>query len=122
MFIKIVLGNYEVILIDNIDNYCNKETMNKIINIINYIKNNKLIIMTIKDINYSLESDELIVINKKGIVLKGKPIDVLNKDNILNKNGIELPFMYDLSIKLRDYNLVDEIILDQDRMIDKLWK
>ena len=78
--------------------------------------------MTIKDINYSLESDELIVINKKGIVLKGKPIDVLNKDNILNKNGIELPFMYDLSIKLRDYNLVDEIILDQDRMIDKLWK
>ena len=122
MFIKIVLGNYEVILIDNIDNYCDKTTIDKIINIINYIKNNKLIIMTIKDINYSLESDELIVINKKGIVLKGKPIDVLNKDNILNKNGIELPFMYDLSIKLRDYNLVDEIILDQDRMIDKLWK
>ncbi len=120
MFIKIVLGNYEVILIDNIDNYCDKTTIDKIINIINYIKNNKLIIMTIKDINYSLESDELIVINKKGIVLKGKPIDVLNKDNILNKNGIELPFMYDLSIKLRDYNLVDEIILDQDRMIDKL--
>ena len=96
--------------------------MDKIITIINYSKNNKLIIMTIKDINYSLESDELIVINNKGIVLKGKPIDVLNKDNILNKNGIELPFMYDLSIKLRDYNLVDEIILDQDRMIDKLWK
>lgn len=122
MFIKIILSNYEVILIDNIDNYCDIETMNKIINIINDNKNNRLFIMTIKAINYSLESDQIIVINKKGIVLEGNPKDVLNKDNILNKNGIELPFMYDLSIKLRDYNLIDEIILDQDRMIDKLWK
>ena len=122
MFIKKLLSNYEVILIDDIDNYCDETIMNKIINLINLNKNNKLFIMTIKNIDYSLESDKLIVINKKGIVLEGNPKDVLNKDNILNKNGIELPFMYDLSIKLRDYNLVDEIILDQDRMIDKLWK
>lgn len=122
MFIKKILSNYEVILIDNIDNYCDEIIMNKIINIINLNKNNKVFIMTIKNINYSLESDKLIVINKKGIVLEGNPKDVLNKDNILNKNGIELPFMYDLSIKLRDYNLVDEIILDTDRMIDELWK
>ena len=122
MFIKKILSNYEVILIDNIDNYCDETIMNKIINLINLNKNNKLFIMTIKNINYSLESDKLIVINKKGIVLEGNPKDVLNKDNILNKNGIELPFMYDLSIKLRDYNLIDEIILDTDRMIDELWK
>lgn len=122
MFIKKLLSNYEVILIDDIDNYCSETIMNRIINLINLNKNNKLFIMTIKNINYSLESDKLIVINKKGIVLEGNPKDVLNKDNILNKNGIELPFMYDLSIKLRDYNLVDEIILDTDRMIDELWK
>lgn len=122
MFIKKILSNYEVILIDDIDNYCSETIMNRIINIINLNKNNKLFIMTIKNINYSLESDKLIVINKKGIVLEGNPKDVLNKDNILNKNGIELPFMYDLSIKLRDYNLIDEIILDTDRMIDELWK
>ena len=122
MFIKKLLSNYEVILIDDIDNYCSETIMNRIINIINLNKNNKLFIMTIKNIKYSLESDKLIVINKKGIVLEGNPKDVLNKDNILNKNGIELPFMYDLSIKLRDYNLIDEIILDTDRMIDELWK
>jgi len=122
MFIKKLLSNYEVILIDDIDNYCSETIMNKIIYLINLNKNNKLFIMTIKNINYSLESDKLIVINKKGIVLEGNPKDVLNKDNILNKNGIELPFMYDLSIKLRDYNLIDEIILDTDRMIDELWK
>lgn len=122
MFIKKILSNYEVILIDDIDNYCSETIMNKIIYLINLNKNNKLFIMTIKNINYSLESDKLIVINKKGIVLEGNPKDVLNKDNILNKNGIELPFMYDLSIKLRDYNLIDEIILDTDRMIDELWK
>ena len=84
MFIKKILSNYEVILIDDIDNYCSETIMNRIINIINLNKNNKLFIMTIKNINYSLESDKLIVINKKGIVLEGNPKDVLNKDNILN--------------------------------------
>ena len=30
--------------------------------------------------------------------------------------------MIDLSIKLRDYQLVDKIILNQDEMIGELWK
>ena len=29
--------------------------------------------------------------------------------------------MIDLSVKLRDYELVDELETDIDRMIDKLW-
>ena len=47
---------------------------------------------------------------------------MLLNDNIINKLGLELPFMFDLSIKLNDYELLDEIVLDMDRMIDKLWK
>ena len=48
MFIKKLLSNYEVILIDDIDNYCGETIMNRIINLINLNKNNKLFIMTIK--------------------------------------------------------------------------
>ena len=29
--------------------------------------------------------------------------------------------MIDLSVKLRDYELLDEIEMDKDRMVDKLW-
>jgi hypothetical protein len=29
--------------------------------------------------------------------------------------------MIDLSVKLKDYDLLDEIELDKNRMVDKLW-
>ena len=30
--------------------------------------------------------------------------------------------MIDLSVKLRDYNLITDIELDMNRMVDELWK
>ena len=33
-----------------------------------------------------------------------------------------MPFMIDLSIKLKDYDLVDDVILDMEGMVDLLWK
>ena len=56
------------------------------------------------------------------IILEGEPLEVLQRDNIINKAGLEVPFMIDLSVKLRDYDLVSSIELDQDRMVDILWK
>ena len=31
-------------------------------------------------------------------------------------------FMMDLSVKLRDYDLVEEIELDMEKMVNRLWK
>ena len=66
--------------------------------------------------------DNLCIINKGKIVLKGEPLRVLDKDNVLNKIGLEVPFMIDLSVKLKDYQLVNKIILNQEEMIEELWK
>ena len=43
-------------------------------------------------------------------------------DNIINKIGLNIPFMIDLSVKLRDYDLITDIETDYDRMIEALWK
>ena len=56
------------------------------------------------------------------MALKGTPLEVLKHDNIINKIGLDVPFMVDLSVKLKDYDLIDGIELDQDRMLDILWK
>ena len=80
------------------------------------------IIMTTSDLNVSLESDYLLVINDGKILLEGEPLTVIEKDNTLNKIGLDLPFMVDLSVKLRDYNVVDKIELNMDRMVDTIWK
>ena len=47
---------------------------------------------------------------------------MLQKDNVLNKVGLNLPFMMDLSVKLRDYDLIKNVELDMDRMVGTLWK
>ena len=80
------------------------------------------IIMTTSDLNVSLESDYLLVMNDGKILLEGEPLTVIEKDNTLNKIGLDLPFMVDLSVKLRDYNVVDKVELNMDRMVDTIWK
>ncbi len=80
------------------------------------------IIMTTSDLNVSLESDYLLVMNDGKILLEGGPLTVIEKDNTLNKIGLDLPFMVDLSVKLRDYNVVDKVELNMDRMVDTIWK
>lgn len=118
--IEALIDESNIILIDNIDRYLDVNTINRLIN--KLIKNNKTIIMTISNLELSIKSDYLYVIgNNKNIVLEGIPKTVLEKDNILNKNGIELPFIIDLSVKLKDYNLVDKIYYDEESLINDLW-
>ena len=78
--------------------------------------------MTISDLEYSLSSDKLYILNEGIFMLEGDPLSILEKDNILNKIGLKIPFMIDLSVKLRDYDLVKDIELDMDGMVDTLWK
>ena len=43
-------------------------------------------------------------------------------DRALNKIGIELPFIVDLSNKLSAYNMIDKIYFDMEEMVDDIWK
>ena len=61
-------------------------------------------------------------LNKGNIIMEGSPISVLREESILNRAGLELPFMIDLSLKLEFYELLETEIIDMDRMIDTLWK
>ena len=70
----------------------------------------------------NLQSDYTYIISNKQITLEGIPSEVLEKDNIINKAGLELPFMMDLSVKLRDYDLIKDIELDMEKMVNNLWK
>ena len=46
----------------------------------------------------------------------------MKEDSLINKIGLTLPFMVDLSLKLKYYDLIDDVELDMNRMVDKLWK
>ena len=78
--------------------------------------------MTVSNLEDSLFGDYLYIIKDSEVVLSGEPIKVLENDNIINKTGLELPFMIDLSVKLRDYELITNIETDMDRLVNILWK
>lgn len=62
------------------------------------------------------------VLDKGVIVSSGDMLEVLSDDSLLNKIGLELPFMVDLSVKLEYYNLVPKINLSPLGMVEHLWK
>lgn len=114
----------QIILIDNIGSYLYKKEMLEIINYLRVYQKKyyTTIIMTTNNLNEAALSDYIYIINDSQIVLEGEPFEILQKDNILNKVGLNIPFMMDLSVKLRDYDVVKEIELDMDRMVEVLWK
>lgn len=114
----------EVLLLDDVFVKLTESEKQELMSlIIDYRSENEIsIIMTISNLEDSLSGDYLYIIKDSKVVLKGKPIDVLEKDNVINKIGLELPFMIDLSVKLRDYELITNIETDMDRLVNILWK
>ena len=88
-----------------------------------YQKNNKLtIVLTTTNLEDTIDTDYLYIINDGDILIEGEPLTVLKEDTMLNHLGLYNSFMVDLSLKLKFYELLDDVELDMDRMVNTLWK
>lgn len=113
-----------VLLLDDICSGMTKKQRSEIMTTLKkYQKEDQItIIMTTSNLSDCLFSDLLYILSDGVVALEGDPIEILQKDNLLNRIGLNLPFMIDLSVKLKDYDLVKKIELDMDRMVEILWK
>lgn len=73
----------------------------------------------LRDVSYS---DRIFLLEKGKIVLEDDFDKLLSKDNRLAKAGIVIPTMMDVSLKLQFYDLIDDLILDERKLVNKLWK
>ena len=95
----------------------------KILNILKELNDKGLTILNIShDIEDTLISDKIYVLDKGKIVLSGTKDEVYKEEDLLHKLGFELPFMVELSNRLMFYDLIDHIIYDMEEMVDSLWK
>lgn len=118
-----VISSPKIIAIDDLSPYYSKRDLLELTKTLKEINiHDKITIIMITSIlECNLLSDYTYIIGNGEIVLEGLPLEVLEKDNILNKAGLNLPFMMDLSVKLRDYDLIKKVELDMDRLVDTLW-
>ena len=95
----------------------------KILNILKELNNKGLTILNIShDIEDTLISDYIYVLDKGKIILNGPKEEVYKEEDVLHKLGFELPFMVELSNRLIFYDLIDHVIYNMEEMVDTLWK
>lgn len=74
------------------------------------------------DIEEAYESDEVIVMNKGGIVCSGNPKEVLKDPVLMNEVGIEVPFILTIKEKLAEYGKHIDSVDNIDELVEALWQ
>lgn len=67
-------------------------------------------------------SDRLVILNNGIVVVDGPFPRVFDEERVMRKIGLEVPFTIEFSQKLRVYGLVNDLELDLERLVSKLWK
>lgn len=109
----------KILILDELNNLDDKEQINKILL---ELKKDMLIINITQDIEDTLISDEVILLDKGNLVLQTTKEKLYENEKILSHLGFKLPFMVELSNRLIFYNLIDNVTYDMKELVDLLWK
>ena len=112
--------DYKYFIIDDVITYLNIKEKKALIDIAN--KNNKIIINLTTDSNDLLLFPYLLVINNYEIVMEGNSKEIIKEEKIFSNIGIKLPFIFQLSKELKDYNVISDYAYSSEELINLLWK
>ncbi len=111
---------YKKIIFFNILNNIDEKEVKELFQ---YLKDNNIVFINItNNVELALLTSYLIIYDNSKIITEGNTLDVLQEEKLLKRFGLSLPFMVELSLLLKDYNLVDKIYLDKESLVDYLWK
>lgn len=124
--IKIVsslLFNPEVLVLDNILCELDRKDKEKIIPYLtSYVKDGNAIINFTADIEDCLYGNNIILVDETKIIASGKTLSVLKEEKLMNRLGLSLPFLFDLNKQLMYYGIIDKYMLDEEGLVDYIWK
>ena len=107
-----------VIFYNNLNNLSEK----KVKEIFTFLKNNYIKFINItNNMEFTLLTTYLIIYDRNNILIEGPTLEVLKNTKLIKRIGLNLPFMVDLSLLLKDYNLLDKIYLDKEELRGVLW-
>jgi ABC-type multidrug transport system ATPase subunit len=123
-FATSVVHDPKILLLDNIFDCLDSNYKLKVVSYLNYLKKSKksIIIFTTND-SEDLKYAENLLIMKNGKIIVNDKIDNLTQnESKFAKNDIKLPFLIDLSYKLKSYELIDKLIDNEEEMVDEVWQ
>lgn len=122
--IKALLKESKVLLLDNIFCYFDKYSKIEFITLLKKYQStyNFSIILTINNLEDSIFSDRLIIIDRGIILLDGEPENIFKEEKLLKLVGLNVPINYELYSKLKLYDLIKGSSFNIDDMVDELCK
>ncbi len=122
-FASAIVSEPKLIVIDEALTKCDDQDKEKVISLLNeLVKEGATVINVTNNMEDSIYSDEIIILEKGSIYLMGPLKEVFEDEIKLNRLGIELPFIVLLSHRMKFYELIDDVILDMKSMVDELWQ
>lgn len=118
-----ILHHPKVLFLDNIFSMFSDLERKKIFALLRKMmeKEDITIFLTTNSLLDLFLSDYGMVYYEGKLVYSDVPTKIFENENELSKMGLYLPIMIDLSLKLKFYDLMDEILLDPIEVVDKLW-
>ena len=118
-----ILHKPKVLFFDNVFNIFSQDEEKKLLSILRKFieKENLTIINFTSSLNSAFSSDKLILLSNFKIIGEYLPSDLYNDDKLFYQNGLEIPFIVDLSVKLKIYGLIDKNYTSIEKMVDDIW-
>lgn len=124
-FFRGIIHEPKVIIIDDIFGSLNNFDKEKIINYLKKLKNTTIVFVTNNEENilYANEKKDSVIVMNEGKIITKLPLkEIIKQEKLFIKSGLKLPFIVDLSYKLQAYGLLEDIILNIDEMVEKIWQ
>lgn len=119
---SILVLDLDILVIDNALCRLDSVIKDKVLDYLIKLKKKKVTIINFtSDINEILLSDYIVLINKK-VIFDKKAKEAFDNEKDFIANDLQLPFMIELSNKLKYYNLLKFQEIDMSKMVDILWK
>ena len=119
-FISAIILNPEILIIDDSFNMMDGLTKKKVYALIKkYVKQGMIVINMVNN------SDELMYGDKT--IILDKTISILQKEDLTNEHifrniNYNLPFILNLSNKLKYYKMLDKYYFDTSKLVNSIWK
>lgn len=98
------------------------EILEKVNSYIKKLSKSSIVLMTVLDEKYLMDASSILFIDNGELIGEGNISKYMENEKIFSKCNIKMPFILDISSKLKSYNLIDQVYTDKIELVDSIWK
>ena len=124
LVITAIITEPQVILMEDIYSNLRLDDIKMVNKLLSCLVDNEEVtaIKFMNNFDYVNKNDYIYLMDDYEIVKEGHKDNLMEDDKFLTDHHLRVPFMYDLSNKLKMYKLIDKVYLDMEEMVNDIWK